>query len=233
MLPSDNELELKGGIMGLKKKYFLPVVLLIGLMGCAEKRRAENFIRSGRGIRSIDNQGVPVNPVYGSSAGRVFALTSFTHPEDIKLFLSYAYEVPQESIIQNVALVGDIYPLGGSQFSPDSWLEVVVQDDLSAELGLFQVGFSPQRGGSINGYVSNSNFNVQFQDPQIGSIILDGRIMYGTTIQGSVTFIPGQSAYNILPSNQRVVLGEFNGIEYCWLFRCDNNYPNVYTKSQH
>lgn len=231
MLPADNELEQRGGIMGLKKKYFLPVVLLIGLMGCAEKRRAENFIRSGRGVRGIDNQGYPVNPIQGSSAGRVFALTSFAYPEDIKLFLSYAYEVPQESVIQNVALVGDIYPLRGGQFSPDSWLEVVVEDNLSAEFGLFQVGFSPQRGGSVNGYVSNSDFNVQFQDPQIGAIILEGRIMYDT-LQGSVAFIPGQSPYNVLPSNQRVVLGQFNGIERCWLFRCDNNFP-IYTNPQH
>ncbi len=62
---------------------------------------------------------------------------------------------------------------------------MVVEDNLSAELGLYQVGFSPQRGGSVNGDVSNSNFSVQFQDPQIGSIILEGDIMYGSTIQGS------------------------------------------------
>ncbi len=105
MLPADNELEQRGGIMGLKKKYLLPVVFLIGLMGCAEKRRAENFIRSGRGVRGVDNQGVPFNPVQGSSAGKIFALTSFAYPEDITAFLTSAYEVPQESIIQNVALV--------------------------------------------------------------------------------------------------------------------------------
>ncbi len=209
-------------ILAVKKRYFLFLLLLVGFSGCSEKRRSQDF-RKFRGIQRLDNQGNYSNPVRGSSAGKFFRFSSLPHQEDIKLFLSYAYDVPQDSVISDVALVGDIYPLNGSQFSLDSWFEVVVEDNLSHEYGAFQVGFSPQRSGaSIRGSVSNNHFNVEFQDPSMGSMNLNGQIIVSTgtnrTIQGQVVFTPIQR-YDFF-SNRRIVLGNFVGVNYCWLFRC-------------